>query len=565
VDYLNIYTPYRGLLFYHGLGSGKTCSSIAIAEGFKTTRNVYVMLPASLEDNYLKEIKKCGDYLYKKNQHWKWIPVTSDNKALKAFEKLMSVPSDFLRKYKGAFFVDVNKPANYNKLSIEDKKLLTRQIDAMISNKYNFLHYNGLNTKKFNELTKNGTINPFDNSVVIIDEAHNFVSLIVNKLKITKPVTYDKNGDIVTEPVYLSLKMYELLLNAVNIRLVLLTGTPIINYPNEVGILFNILRGYIKTWNIPLSVENKKWTNDEIRELFKKSNNIDYLHYDPSSKIITVTRNPYGFENTFVGDDDSDYNGVTNEKRQAKTPYGKTVYRNKGEITDDIFIQLFLSGLTKNDIKFIIAKRSDLIGKYLGHTAIKTQEIIDKALGGVLFIDEAYSLGNSEGRDSFSKECIDTINQNLTEKKNQLLVIIAGYEDALNSCFFSYNEGLNRRFPFRYTIDSYSYEEIGKIFVKMVEDINKEPGFQWSVDISSVRLNQFFKDNYKLFPNFGGDVETFLLGVKIQHGIRVFCLPTEVKKKITIDDLINALKLYRVNKEIKGMDMKKYIYDSMYV
>ena len=99
-------------------------------------------------------------------------------------------------------------------------------------------------------------------------------------------------------------------------------------------------------------MENKKWTNDEIRELFKKSNNIDYLHYDPSSKIITVTRNPYGFENTFVGDDNSDYNGVTNEKRQSKTPYGKTVYRNKGEITDDSFIQLFLSGLTKNDIKF---------------------------------------------------------------------------------------------------------------------------------------------------------------------------------------------------------------------
>ena len=362
VDYLNIYTPYRGLLFYHGLGSGKTCSSIAIAEGFKTTRKVYVMLPASLEDNYLKEIKKCGDYLYKKNQYWKWIPVTFDNKDSKAFEKLMSVPTEFLRKYKGAFFVDVNKPANYNKLSIDDKKLLTRQIDAMIANKYNFLHYNGLNVKKFNELTKDGTINPFDNSVVIIDEAHNFVSLIVNKLKITKPVTYDKNGNIVTEPIYLSLKLYELLLNAVNIRLVLLTGTPIINYPNEVGILFNILRGYIKTWNIPLSVENKKWTNDEIRELFKKSNNIDYLHYDPSSKIITVTRNPYGFENTFVGEDNSDYNGVTNEKRQSKTPYGKTVYRNKGEITDDSFIQLFLSGLTKNDIKF--DKSKVVIEKY---------------------------------------------------------------------------------------------------------------------------------------------------------------------------------------------------------
>jgi stage V sporulation protein K len=66
-----------------------------------------------------------------------------------------------------------------------------------------------------------------------------------------------------------------------------------------------------------------------------------------------------------------------------------------------------------------VVKRSDLIGKYLGHTAVQTQEIFDKAEGGVIFIDEAYSLGNPEGRDNFSKECIDTINQNLTEKKNE--------------------------------------------------------------------------------------------------------------------------------------------------
>jgi len=60
-DYLNIYTPYRGLLLYHGLGSGKTCSSIAIAEGLKTYKNVIVMTPASLRRNYIEEIKKCGD------------------------------------------------------------------------------------------------------------------------------------------------------------------------------------------------------------------------------------------------------------------------------------------------------------------------------------------------------------------------------------------------------------------------------------------------------------------------------------------------------------------------
>ena len=225
------------------------------------------------------------------------------------------------------------------------------------------------------------------------------------------------------------------------------------------------------------------------------------------------------------------------------------------------------SSKKKKEFKFKIAKRSDLIGKFLGHTAAKTQEVINEALGGVLFIDEAYSLGNPEGRDSFAKECIDTINQNLTEKKNELLVIIAGYEDALETCFFSYNEGLNRRFPFRYTIDSYTPGELSKIFCKMVGEINKEPKLEWNIDISNEKLDYFFKENYKLFPNFGGDIETFLLTVKIQHGIRVFCLPTENKRKINHDDLLNAVKIYRVNKELKDKNyqMTKYLQDTMYI
>ena len=68
-DYLSLYTPYRGLLLYHGLGSGKTCSSIAIAEGLKTNKQIIIMTPASLKTNYLEELKKCGDVLYKKTQY----------------------------------------------------------------------------------------------------------------------------------------------------------------------------------------------------------------------------------------------------------------------------------------------------------------------------------------------------------------------------------------------------------------------------------------------------------------------------------------------------------------
>ena len=125
----------------------------------------------------------------------------------------------------------------------------------------------------------------------------------------------------------------------------------------------------------------------------------------------------------------------------------------------------------QDEFIFRIVKRADLIGKYLGHTAAKTQEVIDSCKGGVLFIDEAYSLGNAEGRDSFSKECIDTLNQNLSENKNNLLCIIAGYKESLEKCFFSYNEGLNRRFSFRYNIEPYSAEQLRDIFLCKLREI----------------------------------------------------------------------------------------------
>ena len=126
----------------------------------------------------------------------------------------------------------------------------------------------------------------------------------------------------------------------------------------------------------------------------------------------------------------------------------------------------------ENRYPFIIAKRSDLIGQYLGETSIKTQSLIDKCEGGILFIDEAYSLGNDEQRDSFSKECLDTINLNLSENKKKFICIIAGYKESLNNSFFAYNEGLRRRFPFIYNIENYNYKELEKIFYKMINDIN---------------------------------------------------------------------------------------------
>ena len=130
----------------------------------------------------------------------------------------------------------------------------------MINQKYTFINYNGLRLQKLKEMTNDFSVNLFDNAVVIIDEAHNLISRIVNKIKKEKPIPEDKRGVKEMAPKFLSNKLYEFLLSANNARIVLLTGTPIINYPNEFGILFNILRGYIKTWKFPLKIN----TNQKI-------------------------------------------------------------------------------------------------------------------------------------------------------------------------------------------------------------------------------------------------------------------------------------------------------------
>ena len=69
-DYLTIETPYRGLLVYHGLGSGKTCSAIGVAESLLHNKKVFVMLPASLQSNFRQQLRKCGDPIYMLNNHW---------------------------------------------------------------------------------------------------------------------------------------------------------------------------------------------------------------------------------------------------------------------------------------------------------------------------------------------------------------------------------------------------------------------------------------------------------------------------------------------------------------
>lgn len=220
-------------------------------------------------------------------------------------------------------------------------------------------------------------------------------------------------------------------------------------------------------------------------------------------------------------------------------------------------------GIVEND-GFTQVKRSDLIGKYLGHTAAQTQEIFDKSEGGVIFIDEAYSLGNPEGRDNFSKECIDTINLNLTEKKNTVL-IIAGYKDQLNESFFNYNPGLARRFKMRMSIDKYTPSELREIYLKKLKE--NEWGIYKDDEENEIPVN-FFDKNKDLFKFNGGDMENLWSLTKIVHARRIFCKSNDLKKKINKQDLENALKLYLENDEVKSrdknQDLQKYLQNTLY-
>ena len=223
------------------------------------------------------------------------------------------------------------------------------------------------------------------------------------------------------------------------------------------------------------------------------------------------------------------------------------------KIIGKIFCKL---GILKNGI-FRKVVRSDLIAGYLGQTAIKTSKVIEETLGGVLFIDEAYALGNAEKRDSFSKECIDTLCEALSNHKNELMVIIAGYDKELNDCFFNYNQGLKSRFPWVFKTDKYVYDDLKNIFIKKINDIN------WKIEIDNNVHDDFFKTNMDLFSYYGRDMETLLLKCKIAHGRRIFCKPNISKMVLTIEDLEKGLELFkkhRTNNNKDDDDDKNIIY-----
>tara|TARA_B100001057_G_C22870861_1_gene958764 strand:+ start:7514 stop:8758 length:1245 start_codon:yes stop_codon:yes gene_type:complete len=254
----------------------------------------------------------------------------------------------------------------------------------------------------------------------------------------------------------------------------------------------------------------------------------------------------YFIQNLHISDEGGDYKHtvIYGPPGTGKTEIAKiigTMYSKIGVLSEN---------------KFMKVSRQDLIAGYLGQTAIKTAKVVQKALGGVLFIDEAYSLASTEKEDSFSKECLDTLCESLSNHKGELMVIIAGYEQELDGTFFRVNQGLNSRFIWRFTMEPYESDELIDIFKKIVENNNWKLGEDTDIDV------EWFKKNYKDFSSYGRDMEQLFTYTKISHSRRVYGKDPSIRKKINMDDIKKGFEVFLENRKKK--EHNKHLY-SMYI
>lgn len=270
-EYLMMETPYRGLLIYHGLGSGKTCSSIAVAESLLHTKKVYVMLPASLAENYKGEIRKCGDPIYAFEQHWTVKSITSpeDREGAKA----MGISEKFLDANGRYFVTSPDSAPNFRTLPLDVQNGIKKQIDDILDQRFTFINYNGLSSANMEQLPEN-----FDNSVIIIDEAHNLIGYAIKES--LRKVLYDR--------IYKSR----------DCKVVALSGTPAVNRPREIAYLMNLLRGPIERISIPMKSASS-WDEALMTGFFRRVKDVDTIEFNSVKRMVMLTRNPPHFESQY--------------------------------------------------------------------------------------------------------------------------------------------------------------------------------------------------------------------------------------------------------------------------
>jgi len=277
-DYIQVDSPYRGAFLYHELGSGKSGASIAAAEGYINKKSMFVLSPASLAVNYENEILKISSIGLNLKKDWFLVKVSKTNQeAMKILLEKYAIDKSIVKK-DGLVWIPLydddipNATIMKDKPIAEDKPEINQMISHIIRNRYTFISYNGLTAN----LIKSLGSSPFDNSFVIIDEVHNFASRIVNGSKLARDI-------------------YIRLMNAKDCRIILLSGTPIINNPYEISTIVNLIRGYMNIYEISFT----KMTEDMFVKQLEKDGLIDIIDeygIDQENSKILLSLLPRGYK-----------------------------------------------------------------------------------------------------------------------------------------------------------------------------------------------------------------------------------------------------------------------------
>lgn len=289
-DYIQVDSPYRGLLLYHELGSGKSGASIAAAEGYLNKKKMFVMTPASLATNYENEILTLSSIGLNLKKDWNLVSLNKNNSRVIEILKTRYAITPTIIKKDGLVWIPLYENDIPNATVIKtivnemDKPQINLMISHIIRNRYTFISYNGLNNKMIERMGKS----PFDNSFVIIDEVHNFSSRIVNGSKLAKNI-------------------YEKLMGAKDCKIILLSGTPIINNPYEIATIINLIRGYMNVYRIPyLSIE-ENINIDNITKQLEKDNLlsiIDEIYLDKNISFSLLPSNYKKFKGSMIKKED---------------------------------------------------------------------------------------------------------------------------------------------------------------------------------------------------------------------------------------------------------------------
>ena len=357
-------------MVYHGLGTGKTATAISLAEGLSSQMKINTLLPASLRIEFIKEVQKWGQNELNKESLWVHYPIqvlieknmmkdiqkkySLDQKTITSIithtqntlkkniinsneddiDEKIDIMKQTVKKLKGVWLPE-KTGKKIKDFSSYEQECILQQINLLIEKKYNFIHYNPfpnfnttdsigyekaddeededkwlkpeeslkMNThnqkmvvnfeKKLKYNIKKFNINsPFYKEVIIIDEVHNFIRSILNNRPSARI-------------------MYNWIINAVDVKLVFLSGTPVINKPSEIAILYNMLKGMIHVYSFTVK------TNMNVEDVTKKLNDIYYNKPSPiellfvenikGKLILSFIQESSGFESLYNKEDNVVY------------------------------------------------------------------------------------------------------------------------------------------------------------------------------------------------------------------------------------------------------------------